>query len=536
MLPFITASVFASCAQERYYREAEALTAALRLEQKVGQMVMVGVPGSRMNRKAESIITENLPGGIILFGRNLTTFGNNRAFVTDLHDASIRNSGIPLFISIDQEGGRVVRIRSGVTQFPGNMAAGISGDCGLVYEWGRILGLELRRSGVNMNLAPVLDVNNNPSNPVINTRSFGSDPRLVADIGACYVRGIQDSRCISVGKHFPGHGDTDSDSHYTLPVIRSSMKRLGRIELVPFQKAIAAGVECIMSAHLSYPLILGNGDPATISPLFLTRLLREELKFNGLIITDDLEMAAISSREELGEAAVRSILAGADIVLLSSYGSDLQVIVSAIKRAVALKRISAERINESVKRILEAKIRYGIMTYEEGRIGAGRFIMTDDGEKILGSAGRVNSELSRTGLIYFGDIKLLYPGENAARIFITSSPRLREILAGKKRNVLCSFPGLQRCTARGGKIILYLHVVEPDLNYIKTVAGYCKKRGIDLVVISSGNPFPLAASGIVKAGLLSFSDTDESLRQLGLCLNGRFRPKLDAGLDLGIKK
>jgi beta-glucosidase-like glycosyl hydrolase len=537
ILTLITILLVTGCTPKRYDREAALVTSAIDLDRKVGQMIIVAVPGSSMNNAIKAILKSYVPGGVILFGYNLASLESNKKFIGEMQEYSQQSSGIPLFVSIDQEGGRVVRITSGVTQFPGNMAAGIGRDCSLTYLWGRILGLELRRCGINMNLSPVLDVNNNPFNPVINTRSFGSDPRVVASLGTCYIRGLQESGCMAVGKHFPGHGDTNLDSHSTLPVILSNMRRLEKIELYPFTEAISSSVEGIMTAHISYPKILGNNDPATISPYFLTRLLRNDLKFKGLVITDDMEMAAISQRLELGEAAVQSILAGADIVLISSYGRNIQLVVSAIRHAVSAGRISQERLNESVCRILEAKMRYGIMAYEHGRVRRVYSPLTGKEEKILSDAGRVNSELSRKGTFYFGDISLLNPGRNATRIFITSNTMLRQVLDKNEANIICGINELARFTARKGtKIIIYLHVVEPDLHRIQAVARFCEKRGFALVLISSGNPYPITVSGIVRAGLLSFSDTDESIRQIGICLNGGFYPTIDSSLFQGIKK
>ena len=528
---------FFGCLKKTYHREAESLSMPMKLEQKIGQLIMVAVPGTGMHQGAESIIKEYLPGGVILFGYNLSSYHNNKRFINELQQSSLRHTGIPLFVSIDQEGGRVVRITEGVTQFPGNMSAGTGGDDDLVYQWGRVLGLELRLSGVNMNLAPVLDVNNNPYNPVINTRSFGSDPGLVARMGSDYIRGIQDSHCIAVGKHFPGHGDTDKDSHYTLPVIRSDLKRLRSVELVPFKKAIDAGVESIMTAHISFPEIPGSNEPATLSPLFLTGILRNELKFTGLIITDDLEMAAISKKQEMGEAAVKSVLAGADIVLISSYGRNIPVIVGALKKAVVDKRISEARLNESLSRILEVKMRYNIIAYENGRVHIEGFALTDKESLVLKEAPRVNSELSKRGILYFGDAGLLYPGGSAVRLFITPSAALRGVLKQNKNNIICGIHEVARLMAKkGGKTVLYYHVSKPDLKSIQIIAAYCKNKGVGFVIISSGNPFPITVSGLVQAGLLSFSDTDESIRLLGICLNGGFRPALNSRLFLGIKK
>jgi beta-glucosidase-like glycosyl hydrolase len=529
--------ILAGCARKKFNDEARSICREMTLEQKIGQMIMVAVPGDRMNYKTEMIVKQYRPGGVILFGHNLSSFENNKKFIHDLQDASYSYAGIPLFVSVDQEGGRVVRIVSGVTQFPGAMAAGVSGDTDLAYRWGRILGAELCMTGVNMNLAPVLDVNNNPRNPVINTRSFGSDPGLVADLGAAYLEGVQESRCISVGKHFPGHGDTDKDSHLTLPVIRHGMERLRGIELVPFKQAIGAGVECIMTAHIAYPEILGAGEPATESKKFLTDMLRKEFRFDGLVITDDMEMHAISRRQEMGDAAVRSVLAGADIILISSYEGNIPAIINAVKTAVREKRITEERINASAARIIETKIRYGILSHRDGSWIPGRYVLTEKDKNALDESGSVNVSLSRKGILYYGSGEFIGPAPGTVRIFITRNEILRRELSRNERNIIIpDFTELGRyIPAKNKKAVVYLHVVDPDLGYIKNVKEYCGKKGIDVVLVSSGNPFPVTVSGIVRAGLLSFSNTEESVRQLGKCLNGEFHPQTGGSMLLGIE-
>jgi beta-glucosidase-like glycosyl hydrolase len=524
------------CAKKRYDNEALSILSTMSLEQKIGQMIMVAVPGNAMNRDVDQVLKRYLPGGVILFGYNLSSAENNKRLISDMQEASFVYSGIPLFISIDQEGGRVVRIVSGVTQFPGNMAAGVSADDDLAYRWGRALGIELRLLGVNMNLAPVLDVNNNPRNPVINTRSFGSDPRLVSDLGAAYIRGVQDSRCIAVGKHFPGHGDTDTDSHLALPVIRYDIDRLSRIELVPFEKASDAGVECLMTAHISYPEILGTDEPATVSKKFLTDMIRGQMRFRGLVITDDMEMHAISRRQHLGEAAVRSILAGADIILISSYEKSIPAIINAVTAAVKEKRISLDRIDASASRILETKIRYGIMACAGGTCRPGAYALSEKDKKALGEAGQVNEALSRKGILYFGPREYLRPADGVRRVFVTRSDIMRRTLSAGGNNAILTTSSelFNQRTVKKEKTVVYLHVVQPDLGNIRDVAGFCAKNGMNLVLVSSGNPFPVTVSGLVSAGLLSFSNTDESIRHLALCLNGEFQPDTGRTLLLGV--
>jgi beta-glucosidase-like glycosyl hydrolase len=533
--------IIAGCAKKRYDGEARAIVNQMSLERKVGQMIMVAVPGTGMGDGIEPIIKNYLPGGVILYGKNLTSLENNVRFIEDMQRCSMGSAGIPLFVSVDQEGGRVIRFVPGVTQFPGTMAAGVCGDGDLVYRWGRILGLQMRMTGVNMNLAPVLDVNNNPGNPVINTRSFGSDPRLVADLGASYIEGLQESRCVAVGKHFPGHGDTDKDSHLTLPVIRYDMKRLSEVELVPFRKAIRAGVDCIMTAHIAYPAILGNDEPATVSKRMLTGLLREEMGFRGLVITDDMEMHAISRRQDLGQATVSTVLAGADIVLVSSNdsrGGSIPVIYNAIKKAVLDKQISEERLNESVRRIIEVKLRYGIMNLEKGRPETAPFVLSEKDRRSLEEAVAVNAGLSSQGLLYFGRRDLLRPGKGVARVFVPVNPFLREELSRVRTNAVAASLGdaARFAPGKGGKAVLYLQIVRPDLAYLESAARFCASAGMDLVVLSSGNPFPITVSGLAHAGLLSFSDTEESNRQIGRCLNGAFEPKTGGTLQLGLQK
>ncbi len=526
------------CAQKRFEREALSVSRRMDLDGKIGQMLMVAIPGSAMNTGAERILERYRPGGVILFGYNLSTEERNRGFIQALQEASLRHAGLPLFVSIDQEGGRVVRIVSGITQFPGNMAAGVAGDARLAYRWGRVLGLQLRETGVNMNLAPVLDVNNNPRNPVINTRSFGADAHLVAKLGAAYLNGLQDSRCIAVGKHFPGHGDTNQDSHLTLPVIRYGPDRLEEVELVPFRKAVREGVEGIMTAHVAFPGILGTNDPATVSRKLLTAMLRDELGFRGLVITDDMEMHAISRRQEMGEAAVRSVLAGADIILMSSHGATIGVIRDALRRAVKEGRITSERIHDSVTRIMEAKMRYAIASPVDGGRPREAFTLTRADRRALDGAAEVNERLSREGVLYYGDRALLNDGPGRTRIFVTrSQPLIRELQRNGTNVILDAFDTFRGYrTGEEGKTVLYLHLNRPEVALLRDAASHCAARGVALVLVSSGNPFPLTTAGVAPSGLVSFSDTEESLRQLGRCLNGEFSPAGGGEALLGIEE
>jgi beta-N-acetylhexosaminidase len=223
---------------------------------------------------------------------------------------------------------------------------------------GRVTGVEARALGVHVPFAPVLDVNNNSINPIINVRSFGEDPAEVARLGRAFVTGVQDAGALATGKHFPGHGDTETDSHLDLPVINVSRERLEAVELPPFRAAVDSGIAGIMTAHISVPALTGAaGIPSTLSRAVLTDLLREEMGFQGLVFTDAMDMYAIDRRHGRGEAAVRALEAGADVILMPP---DPRAAVAGIVGAVRDGRVAEERLDESVRRLLEAKERVGL--------------------------------------------------------------------------------------------------------------------------------------------------------------------------------
>ena len=267
-----------------------------------------------------------------------------------------RVARLPLLIAADLESGPSMRIRGG-TAFPGNMALGADGRDLDAYQVGRVIALEGRAVGIHLVFAPVLDVNNNPANPIINTRSFGEDPRRVAELGAAFIRGLEEHGVSATAKHFPGHGDTGTDSHIAVPVITAGRARLDSIELVPFRVAVRAGVDAVMSAHVALPTLLGGDTPATLSPFILDTLLRGELGFRGLVVTDALNMGAIVSRYGAAQAAVRALQAGADILLMPT---DPAAAIDAVVAAVASGEVSEARLDSSVTRVFAAKSRAGL--------------------------------------------------------------------------------------------------------------------------------------------------------------------------------
>jgi beta-N-acetylhexosaminidase len=356
------------------YNVIKKAVAGLTLDEKIGQMLMPDFrnfnqqPVTKMLPEIEKLVKDYHLGGVILFRENVVTTKQTAELVAAYQQTAEK---FGLLLSIDQEGGIVTRLQSG-TDMPGNMALGATRSKELAWKVGHSIGEELHALGINMNLAPVLDVNNNPDNPVIGVRSFGEDPELVAELGVSYIKGLQDTGIAATAKHFPGHGDTAVDSHLGLPEVPHDRDRLQKVELYPFQKAMEAGIDAIMTAHVTFPKVdetkvISQKDgteialPATLSYKVLTELMRKEMGFNGVIITDAMNMKAITDHFGPVDAAVKAVRAGADIVLMPV---GLEEVVNGLKKAVQNGEIPQERINASVERILTLKVKRGIFKQE----------------------------------------------------------------------------------------------------------------------------------------------------------------------------
>ena len=331
-------------------------------EEKAGQVIHISIPGKELDELAISEIKRIKPGGIILFGTNLGKSREIFDLTESLQNQAKKQKILPLFISTDQEGGRVVRVKKGVTEFPGAMALGQTGNEKYAYDVGFITSYQLNRLGINLLLAPSLDINNNPDNPVINTRSFGSDLDTVNTIATSYEKGARDGGALPVIKHFPGHGDTNVDSHLGLPIIDKDLEQILNFELIPFQKAIENGARAVMSAHIVYPKIDPNF-PATLSKDILTGILRERFKFDGIIMTDAMEMDAISKNYKKEKRGNLAILSGADIVLLTSWGKTTAEYYDMILDGIKKKEFvvgDKDFLTEALVRQISAKIEFGL--------------------------------------------------------------------------------------------------------------------------------------------------------------------------------
>ena len=512
----------------------------LTLRQKVGQLIMPWVlgdfapEGSPSHDRILEYIEDQGIGGVIM------SVGSPTEVAAKLNDFQM-HSNIPLLVAADLETGAGFRMRGavqmpgtielgGATDFPSLMAVGATADPQLAYEMGRITALEARGVGIHIPFAPVLDVNNNPDNPIINVRSFGENPEDVADLGAAFVRGVQEHGAIATGKHFPGHGDTETDSHLGLPVIPHSRARMDSVEMFPFRHAIEAGMGAVMTAHISVPSLDGGvGDPATLSSAVLTDLLRDEMEFDGLLFTDAMDMSAISRGFGAEEASVRAIEAGADVILMPP---SVERAVEGIAAAVESGRIEASRIDASVRRILETKKKMGL--------DRDRTVQIDQIGQVVGIPAhtQVAAEIAERSitLLHNGGNLLPLLGTRSARVMSVSFRRTSDVLAGRYFNTrlrqtyprlttagldVNSGPALYEDLLRQARqqalVILSTYVTAFSQSgslalpeEVVDFAGQLTEIGVPHIVISFGNPYLITELPDVRAYMLAWSGSEVS--------------------------
>ena len=374
----------------------KSMLAKMTMRQKITQCMMVdfrkwsneaGEPEDMtvLNSEVADLIAEYQFGSVILFAENIKKTGDTVALTKAMQNAAMSKGGKPMIITTDQEGGIVYRLGSG-TALPGNMALAATGDPGNAETAGYIIGKELDAVGINTTLAPVLDVNNNPNNPIIGIRSFSDDADMVIEYGNRYIAGLDKNNIIGCGKHFPGHGDTETDSHYGLPVVDKSLEELQKCELRPFEAACAQGIDMIMTAHILYPQIddtkilsekTGKEEsrPATMSKKILTGLLRESIGYQGVVVTDAMNMQGVSDNYTMEQATLEALRAGADLVCMPVTGvydkaewiGRMESIISRIEQAAEDDPEFATQLDEAVMRILRLKQEKGILNYDPDR-------------------------------------------------------------------------------------------------------------------------------------------------------------------------
>jgi len=322
------------------------------LEAAAATLLMVGFHGTLSGSEIERLIERGV-GGAILFSRNV---GSPHA-VLELTRQLKRRAARPLLVAVDQEGGTVTRLRDGFTPLPAFRALGQNGDPDLARSYGRVVGRELKAVGIDLDFAPVLDVDTNPNNPVIGRRSLGADPERVATLGIAFAAGLGDAGVAACGKHFPGHGDTESDSHLVLPRLPHAMERLERVELVPFAAAARAGIPAIMTAHVVFEA-LDATRPATMSAAVVGGLLRGRLGYTGTVVSDDLEMKAVADQFTIEEVMVEGLEAGVDLFLVCHTADLAHRAIDAVVAAVRRGVLSEKRVLEASGRVMELARRF----------------------------------------------------------------------------------------------------------------------------------------------------------------------------------
>jgi beta-N-acetylhexosaminidase len=536
-----------SAAEAETLTWSEATLRDLTLRQKVAQMMMpftlgnFAPEGTEGHERMRSWIEDDQVGGIIM---SVGTPTDVAAKINDLQ----RHAPLPLLVAADLEAGAGFRFSGavhvqtnvalgGATSFPSLMAFGAVGDTSLAYEMGRITALESRAMGVHIQFAPVLDVNNNPDNPIINIRSFGEDPAAVGRLGVAFVRGIQENGGLATGKHFPGHGDTEVDSHLALPVISVDRARMDSIELPPFKAAIDAGVRGIMTAHIAVPEVTGDV-PSTLSHAILTDLLRDELGFDGLVFTDAMDMAAVDRMFPRGEAAVQAVLAGADVILMPP---DIEVAIEALVSAVQDGRIPEARIDDSVAKLLELKAGFGLD--RERMVPLERVIETVG----IPEYTAVADEVARRSITLVRNGRGLLPllGTRSARVLSVRYRPRNDLLSGRyfDRRLRATYPrlvtatldaetnsavygGLMRRAVRSQLVIVSIYsnfagrieLTDEAIDFVNDLSH----RQVPHIVVSFGNPYLIAEFPDIQAYMLAWSTTAASQRAAGAALFGEF--------------
>lgn len=339
--------------------KASTILQKMTLEEKVGQLLIVGFPQDMKEEALQDYIDRFKVSGFILFKRNYKDFNSQYNLVKNLKEKNSLKNPLPLFIAVDEEGGTVTRLPKGGTLFPDAKLIGKAGDPELTYRTGEVIGQELRASGINLNFAPVLDIVSSSENKLLIKRSYGSTAEAVSLHGASFIRGLQSAGVIAVPKHFPGHGSTNVDSHGKLPVIDIDKSTLEARELVPFKNAVDSGLDAIMVGHLAFPKLDPSGLPATMSGYFLTDVLRKEMGFKGVAISDDIEMYGyLNGKSTLEECIITSFNAGLDIFVMGHTKKFQDSVLEVLTNACRDGRISEERLNESVLRIIKVKLKH----------------------------------------------------------------------------------------------------------------------------------------------------------------------------------
>ncbi len=513
--------------KERIYKQAVEIVSKMSVEEKAGQVIHIAIPSKVVDEKTISEIQKIKPGGIILFGVNLGTKKEIQTLTYNLQKLAKENQLLPFFISTDQEGGRVIRIESGITNFPGAMAIGQTNNPIYAEKVGFITSYQANQLGINVIFAPVLDINNNPKNPVINTRSFGSYLEQVLKMGIAYEQGARRGGSLPVIKHFPGHGDTNIDSHLGLPIIHKTNEEIQNFELVPFQKAIENEAKAVMSAHILYPKI-DPKYPATLSSNILRGILREGLGFKGVVFTDAMEMNAISKNFQDEKRGSLAILAGADIILLTSYGKTsseyFNMILESIKNE-EFKQKERDLLDEALVRQISLKIEQGLFFHPESYYQIEEDLIKNYFQElkkrreeeflILKQEGiaKLNEEISKQSIrSYKKNFEPLKLEELSNYKFVIRNKRLQKELKKAGISILNEKKFWKKVKLDSKKIFIFDLKDEKELKKLtKKLKNYKDQK---MIFINYGNPFLEYPNWENLEIILTFSPTKTSFQAL----------------------
>jgi beta-N-acetylhexosaminidase len=550
-------------------RWVERTLASLTLREKVGQLMMPWVGGdyaavgSAEFEEVRKWVQDDGVGGLVL------SIGLPLSYAAKLNELQVR-ARVPLLIGSDMENGPGMRLgniyalpsmlsQGGGTVFPPVMALGATGSEDLAYKLGQVLGSEARAIGVHMVFGPVLDVNSNPLNPIINTRSFGENPELVGRLATAYIRGARSKGLMSTGKHFPGHGDTDTDSHLDLPTIHASRAHLDSIDLPPFRTAVGEGIDGIMTAHIAVVGVEGaNAGPATLSHGFMTGVLRDEMHFGGVLFTDAMVMAGVAKRYGATEPLIMALEAGADVLLMpKSVPDGIETIVGAVKSG----RLTEARIDASVRRILTAKARAGLRQ--------GRLVDLNAVDRIVTVPEHTNiaEEVAARSITLAQDRMNLVPlvRDSTKRILAITYADPSDLVAGRAFNEVigqrlpaattvrvdgrttdAEYATLRAQADSAGLLIVSAYISPREFSgTVGAQAGFSQfvekiaLSGKPIIVISFGSPYLLSAFPSVSSYLLAWGGSPISQRAAALALlgdreiNGRLPISLPPALPLG---
>jgi beta-N-acetylhexosaminidase len=497
-----------------------------RFADRVGQHFVVDFSGPEITPELERLIHDGRIGGVILFTKNIRFVPQVRTLTADLQRLAAEAGLPPLFITIDQEGGLVNRLIDGFTVFPSAMALGASSRAAEdVATAGRITALELRAVGVNTNHAPVLDVNTNPDNPVIGVRSFGDDPRQVAQLGAAYVQAAQAAGVLTTVKHFPGHGATAVDSHLDLPVVSKDVADFRREDLLPFAEAVRAGAAGLMTAHILYPA-LDPEHPATLSSRILTDVLRGELGFDGVTFTDSMAMTAVAARWPRGQAAVAALRAGADIVLACGQHDAQWASIEAARRAVEDGTLDASTLSAAATRIARVKAQY-VTAPGSGDVGteAHRRQAQDIADRtvtlVRNRAMHIPLPAGRTVVLHVG----APAGGDSAAGDGRADLRLRlgADLAALIPNVTVATDG-REIVSRAWDSVVVVSSSQHSAQGVQTIETFRQHFGQRLVVVGAGDPYELLRFPEVDTYLAAYGPDPASMRAAARILSGTLQP------------